>query len=102
MGENTIRKINGAIDAETARSLSAGDQVLYTGMVYTARDAAHARLVELLEAGEPLPFDIENAIITMRAQLQPSPASRLVRWVPRPRIAWIRTLLRCSMQGFAP
>ena len=33
MGENTIRKINGAIDAETARSLSAGDQVLYTGMV---------------------------------------------------------------------
>ena len=63
MGENTIRKINGAIDAGTARSLSAGDQVLYTGMVYTARDAAHARLVELLEAGEPLPFDIENAII---------------------------------------
>lgn len=59
----TARRISGVIDAETARSLSAGDQVLYTGKVYTARDAAHARLVELMDKGEPLPFDIENAII---------------------------------------
>lgn len=58
-----VRRISGVIDAETARSLSAGDQVLYSGKVYTARDAAHARLVALLDAGKPLPFDICDAII---------------------------------------
>jgi len=58
-----VKRISGVIDAETARSLSAGDQVLYTGKVYTARDAAHARLVELMDRGEDLPFDITDAII---------------------------------------
>lgn len=58
-----VKRINGVIDAQTARSLSAGDQVLYTGKVYTARDAAHARLVELMDRGEELPFDITDAII---------------------------------------
>lgn len=58
-----VKRITGVIDAETARSLSAGDQVLYTGKVYTARDAAHARLVELMDRGEELPFDITDAII---------------------------------------
>lgn len=56
-------RLSGTIDAETARSLSAGDQVLYSGKVYTARDAAHARLVDLLEKGESLPFDIKDAIV---------------------------------------
>lgn len=58
-----VKRISGVIDAQTARSLSAGDQVLYTGKVYTARDAAHARLVELMDRGEELPFDITDAII---------------------------------------
>ncbi|MBO4365686.1 MAG: Fe-S-containing hydro-lyase [Eggerthellaceae bacterium] len=58
-----VRRIDGTIDIETARSLRSGDQVLYTGRVYTARDAAHARLVELLDAGKPLPFDAEGAIV---------------------------------------
>lgn len=58
-----VKRISGVIDAQTARSLSAGDQVLYTGKVYTARDAAHARLVELMDRGEDLPFDITDAII---------------------------------------
>jgi fumarate hydratase subunit beta len=63
MGGNEVRHIAGIIDAGTARSLTAGDQVLYTGKVYTARDAAHARLVASLDAGEMLPFPIEDAII---------------------------------------
>lgn len=41
----------------------AGDTVYITGMIYTARDAAHKKLAELMFAGEKLPFDIENAII---------------------------------------
>ena len=41
--------------------LKAGDTVLLSGVVYTARDAAHARMMELLDKGEPLPFPIEGA-----------------------------------------
>lgn len=58
-----IRRISGIIDDETARSLSAGEQVLYSGDVYTARDAAHARMVELLDQGGELPFDATGAVI---------------------------------------
>lgn len=43
--------------------LHAGDTVLLTGTVYTARDAAHARMNEALDRGEPLPFDIKGAAI---------------------------------------
>jgi len=48
---------------EVVRSLKAGDEVRITGVVYTARDAAHKRLCELLEAGEPLPVDLRGQII---------------------------------------
>ena len=43
--------------------LHAGDTVLLTGTLYTARDAAHARINEALDRGEPLPFDIKGAAI---------------------------------------
>ena len=43
--------------------LHAGDTVLLTGTVYTARDAAHARMMELLDKGEELPFPIEGAAV---------------------------------------
>ena len=45
------------------KDLKAGDSVLLTGIIYTARDAAHKRLTEALEKGESLPFAIENSII---------------------------------------
>ena len=45
------------------QSLRAGDSVLITGTIYTARDAAHKRLCELVEKGEPLPFDVKDSII---------------------------------------
>ncbi len=48
---------------ETAKSLRAGDSCLLSGVIYTARDAAHKRLCELVERGEKLPFDIENATV---------------------------------------
>ena len=46
-----------------ARKLRAGDSVLLTGVIYTARDAAHKRLCELVEAGKPLPFDPMDAVV---------------------------------------
>jgi len=48
---------------EMACKLQCGDNVLLSGVIYTARDAAHARMVDLINKGEPLPFDIENAIV---------------------------------------
>ena len=48
---------------ETARTLKAGDSVLLSGVIYTARDAAHKRLCELVAAGKPLPMDVEGSVI---------------------------------------
>ncbi len=45
------------------KKLKIGDKVLITGTIYTARDAAHKRLVDLIEAGKELPFDIKGQII---------------------------------------
>lgn len=51
------------VTSEDLKDLKAGDDVYITGYVYTARDAAHARLVDLLDEGKELPIDIEGAII---------------------------------------
>ena len=46
-----------------ARKLRAGERVMVTCVIYTARDAAHKRLCELVEAGKPLPFDPMDAVV---------------------------------------
>jgi fumarate hydratase subunit beta len=51
------------LDGKTIEKLKAGDQVLITGTIYSARDAAHKRMVEALDKGEELPFVIRNQII---------------------------------------
>ncbi|MBE6618876.1 MAG: TRZ/ATZ family protein [Ruminococcaceae bacterium] len=48
---------------ERAKDLHAGDMILLSGKVYTARDAAHARMIKAIENGEALPFDIKDAAI---------------------------------------
>jgi fumarate hydratase subunit beta len=50
-------------DKKALASLHAGDQVLLTGAVYTARDAAHKRFIALLDKGEPLPISLEGQIL---------------------------------------
>jgi fumarate hydratase subunit beta len=59
-------------DAEV-KSLKAGDLVLLSGTIYTARDAAHARLVDLLEKGEKLPFDPKGQVIYFVGPTPPPP-----------------------------
>ena len=51
------------VTLEDLAPLKAGDTVLLSGVVYTARDAAHKRLMELLDAGKPLPFPLEGSAI---------------------------------------
>lgn len=48
---------------EVIRELKAGDEVFISGVLYTARDAAHKRMIELIGRGEPLPFDIKGQVI---------------------------------------
>ncbi len=48
---------------EQARSLKSGDSVLLSGVIYTARDAAHKRLCELVEQGKELPLDVKDSVI---------------------------------------
>ncbi|MFH1783909.1 MAG: Fe-S-containing hydro-lyase [bacterium] len=43
--------------------LKIGDKVLLSGVIYTARDAAHSRLVELIDKGQELPFDMKGQVI---------------------------------------
>ena len=51
------------LSREQARQLKAGDSCLISGVIYTARDAAHKRLCELAEQGKPLPIDMTDAVI---------------------------------------
>ncbi len=63
--------IQAPMQKEVAKKLKVGDYVYITGTIYTARDAAHKRMYESLERGEPLPIDMSNNIIYY---MGPSPA----------------------------
>lgn len=81
-------------DPDTIRKLRAGDYVYFSGTIYTARDAAHARMMKTLDEGKELPFPIEGSAVyymgpTPAAQGQvigsagPTTASRMDRYTPR-------------------
>ena len=57
------KRINAQELKKDAPELKAGDKILLSGTVYTSRDAAHKRIMELIRKGEKLPYDIENAVI---------------------------------------
>ena len=65
------RQISVPIKKEDAVSLRAGDYVTLTGTIYTARDAAHKRMQETLDAGEALPIEMQGNVIYY---MGPSPA----------------------------
>ena len=56
-------KLTTPLTDDQLKDLKAGDNVLITGYIYTGRDAAHKRLVDLLEEGKELPIDVEGAIM---------------------------------------
>jgi len=67
-----IKKITSPVDIETIDKLTVGSRVLISGVIYSARDAAHRRLMEALDRGERLPFDLTGQTIYY---MGPSPAS---------------------------
>lgn len=58
-----MKRINSPLDKNDILSLSAGDEVLLTGEIYTARDQAHKRMVEALKKGRKTPFGIKGQVI---------------------------------------
>ena len=64
-------KITAPITPKDVKKLRAGDTVYLSGIIYTARDAAHKRLVEMINKGEKLPFPMDGAVVYY---VGPSPA----------------------------
>ncbi len=88
------KRIRAPLSDEDVRQLAVGDVVLVSGVVYAARDAAHKRMVEMLDRGEPLPFDPAGQIVyyvgptperpgRVIGSAGPTTASRMDRYTPR-------------------
>ena len=58
-----IKNIMTPLDDDVVKELKVGEKVFLSGYVYTARDSAHKRFMDVLNAGKELPFDIEDQII---------------------------------------
>ena len=58
-----LKTINTPLTKEIVDTLTVGDRVLLSGVIYTGRDAAHKRLIEMIEKGEDLPVDLKDQTI---------------------------------------
>ena len=74
-----LHRLNTPVKREELAPLRAGDTVLLSGTVYTARDAAHLRMMEALDAGQPLPFPVEGSALYY---VGPTPTPSTPRWRP--------------------
>jgi len=75
MSRDTPVRLTTPLERRDVDSLHAGDRVLLSGVVYTARDAAHARLIALLEQGQPLPFPTEGRVLYYVGPTPPRPGT---------------------------
>ena len=71
------RQIKLPLQSDVIPQLRAGDPLQLSGAVYTARDAAHQRLISALEAGQPLPIDLDRAVIYYCGPT-PAPPERVI------------------------
>ncbi|PYN28672.1 MAG: Fe-S-containing hydro-lyase [Acidobacteria bacterium] len=97
-----IKDVRTPFSDADVESLKAGDRVRISGVIYTARDAAHARLLPLIEKGEALPIDVTGQIIyytgpsparpgTVIGSVGPTTASRMDKFTP--------SLLKLGLKG---
>lgn len=96
--------INSPIDLKTIQRLKTGTVVSISGVMYTARDAAHQRLIQVLEHGEQLPFDLEGQTLYYMGPAParpnqvigaagPTTSSRLDEYTPQLLAAGIRLMI---------
>src|SRR5256885_3152393 len=97
-----IKEVTTPLSDADVDSLKAGDRVRISGVIYTARDAAHGRLFPLLEKGERLPIDVKGALIYYTGptpprrgdavgSVGPTTASRMDKFTP--------ALLQAGLKG---
>jgi fumarate hydratase subunit beta len=90
----TAKKVRLPLAEDTIKDLRAGDSVLLSGVMYVARDTAHKRIVEALDRGEPLPFDVKGQTIyymgptpakprQVIGSAGPTTSGRMDRYTPR-------------------
>ncbi len=70
-----IKKIKTPLTEDVIKDLKTGDMVEITGVIYTARDAAHKRLVDLIEKGDKLPFELHGSVIYYVGPTPPKPGA---------------------------
>ena len=96
--------ITSPIDAETIEKLTTGTRVLISGVIYTARDAAHQRLAQALDKGDRLPFDLNGQTLyymgpspakpgQIIGSAGPTTASRMDTYTPRLIAAGLRAMI---------
>lgn len=73
----TIKKITTPFEASDISNLKAGDAVSITGVIYTARDKAHQRMVETLAQGKELPVDLSGQVIYFAGPTPPKPGQAI-------------------------
>jgi fumarate hydratase subunit beta len=72
-----LKRVSLPLTESTIKELKAGDSLLLSGTLYVARDAAHKRLVDQLDGGEPLPFDIKGQTLYYMGPT-PAPPGRVI------------------------
>ena len=89
------KHIHTPITEEITADLKAGDYVYITGTLYVARDAAHKRMMEVLDEGKELPIDIKDCTFIIWGRLLPEKDDQSVLPVRLPRAVWTNTLRVC-------
>jgi fumarate hydratase subunit beta len=101
-GADGLKDVRTPLSDADVESLKAGDRVRISGVIYTARDAAHGRLLPLIEQGQALPIDVRGAIIyytgpsparpgDVVGSIGPTTASRMDKFTP--------ALLKLGLKG---
>lgn len=96
------KKITMPLTAEKTRELHCGDSVLLSGVIYTARDAAHKRMTELLEQGKELPIDVKDGVIYYVGPAPARPGQVIGSAGPTTSYrmdAYAPALLECGLKG---
>ena len=111
-GADGIKDLRTPLSDADIESLQAGDRVRITGVMYTARDAAHGRLFPLLEKGEKLPIDVKGQIIyytgpsparpgDVIGAIGPTTASRMDKFTPALLAAGLKATMGKGYRGQA-
>ena len=83
-----MKKVSTPLTDETIDDLEVGDEVLISGVIYTMRDAAHARVAEIIKNKGKLPFDLRARSCITAAPRPQNPAMWSAPAGPRPRQGW--------------